>query len=107
MIGGGDNVFEEPVGTLVFIPEEGIGLRKFKGLDAKLFDDAVTHGIEAGEHPTATGAFLVGDVALLELHIKGGRGERCRLWIVRSGSDAAGTGRIACNDSSAVLRDAG
>ena len=89
MASGGDDVLEEPVGALVFVPEEGIGLRELEALEAELLDDAVAHGVQAGEHPAAAGALLIGDVSLLELHIKGGRGERRRLWIVRSGSNAA------------------
>ena len=69
-------MLEEPVAALVLVPKERIGLRELEGLELELLHDAEAHGVEAREHPAATRALLVADVALGELHVEGGRGER-------------------------------
>ena len=85
-----ENVLEEPVALLEFVPKERVGLAELKGLEVVALDDAVAHGVEAGKHPAAAGAPLVAALALLDLDVKRERVGGHALRHARSGADARG-----------------
>jgi hypothetical protein len=55
-----NNVFEEVIGFLKFVPEHEIGLGEFELFDVHLFPGQQSQRVEPGKHPASAGAFLIG-----------------------------------------------
>ena len=70
LVGGVDDILQEPVAFLELIEEQRVGLRKLKGLQVEVLHDANAEGVERRKHPATTTSLLVGAFTLLDLDVK-------------------------------------
>jgi hypothetical protein len=107
IVEGIEDVLEEPVGFLELVPVQRISLAELEGLQVEFLDCADAHRVEAGEHPAAARALLVGAVALLDLDVEHSGVARHLFGHARGGADAVAGHRVLGHDVGAIGGEGG